>query len=222
MTFGEIYSRVAFMVWGNSTVPTGTVGILTGDEGLIAQTHKDIMREYNYWFMHTTVAFDTVADQASYALPSDYKELIDAQFKANGQEFFIDPMSHMAMKVAQQEFWTTFNGSAEYPTHYEISDTSIVLYPKPNAARECHICYWKFLTGPTTSFVDGTSSESNDLTSAAGDAIAYFAASRILEMLDEFQKSVIYFQRGQAIIDRLRQEDKRRRSKFEDLDYRSF
>jgi hypothetical protein len=222
MTFGEIYTRVAFMVWGNSNPPAGSSTILTGDEGIIAQVHKDIMREYNYWFMHETTAINTVVNQNSYTLPTDYKELVEVQFKTNGEEYFQEVMTHMPMRTAQKQWWIVNNNSQEYATHYEISGESIIIYPKPSEIREMHFCYWKFLTGPTTAFTDGTNTETNDLTANAGEAIAYMSASNMLEMLDEFQKSVIYAQKGIIKLEQLKTEDKRRRSKFEDLDYRSF
>lgn len=82
MTWLEIYNRTAFKVWGDTTPPTGSATVLQGDEGIIANCARKIMREYNYWFMLNTYSYEVSEDDNTHALPSDYKEMISVFWSA--------------------------------------------------------------------------------------------------------------------------------------------
>jgi hypothetical protein len=222
MTFGEVLARVNFKIWGNSTVPSGTTTVLTGDEGIIANVHRKIQQDYNYWFMHETVSLNMVVGTQAYTLPDDYKEVIEngVLFKTTSQSYFQDPMTKINRSEAQALFWPINNATAEYPTHFEITEDSMVVYPSPSAtASELHFCYWKFLGRPTTSFTDTTSTETDDLLKFGADAVVNAASAEMLDILDEFGKADRYRQQLQGDLELLKHESKRRMDTFQLIDY---
>jgi len=87
MTWYEAYQRVCFKIWGNSAVPSGTAAVLQGDEGIIANVHRKLQQDYNYWFMQTWGTITTVAGTYSYSLPTDFKEMISAAWEIVGNEY---------------------------------------------------------------------------------------------------------------------------------------
>jgi hypothetical protein len=212
MTFGEIYTKVAYLIWGDSTPPAGATTMLTGDEGIIANTHRRIMSDYNYWFMQTYMTGTTTAGVNSYAMASNYKEIISVQFKTEGDGYFQPPCQPLTLGQAQIQQWTNLESTADYPFYYEIVSNDIVFYPTPaQTDYDFHIMYWRYLDGPTSAFVDGTSTESSSITVYSGDAVAYLAAADMLQIMDEFQKADIYKTKGYECIETLRQEDRSRR-----------
>jgi len=188
MTFGEIYSRVCFYVWGNSSVPAAATSALQGENGIIANVCRKIMQDFNYWFMHTWTEQALVSGTQSYVLPSGYKQVINVLMEAEEEGLFRKPLVPLGGTEAQDYSWQT-DGTADNPIYYEITDEIITFYPIPSASRNVHIIYWEILSRPTTS---GFLTESNDLTSYGADLVIYKTVQEMFESLKEFDSAQVY------------------------------
>lgn len=213
MNFGEILDRSEFYVWGNSPVPSGSRTVLTGDEGFIADAHRRLQQDYNYWLMRANSVITTVSGTQAYALPTLYKEMIGCVFKEQDEDYFREPLKPLDMYEPYESLWQGINSSEEYPRYYEVVDSNIVLYNPPNAARSLHVIYWTYLARPT-SFTDNTATGSDDLTAVAGDIIAKLAATKMLNVLDEFGKSQVYAKEADEQIRDLRKQDRKNRQAY--------
>ncbi len=222
MTFGEILARVNFLVWGNSTPPTGTTAQLSGDEGIIADIHRNIQEDYNYWIMRADVVIPTVVDTQAYTLPTNFKEMIDMTFKVDGEDYW-GPKLEPVDKRVEIELWQRNNSDAEYPTHFAFYNATVVLYPKPSAIRNLHVMYWKYFDRPSA-FTSTASTDNDDLTTHAGKAISYLAAAEMCWILDEFQKAQHYETKGEQAVALLKRHDvKNRQAIFaSEIDYSGY
>jgi len=215
MTFGEILAKVEFLIWGNSTPPAGSVTALSGASGIIANVHRKLMQEYNYWFMETNAVGQTTAGTNAYTLPTTFKQIISVQFKTEGDDYFQPPLAPYSLAQAQIQAWPLMEETADYPFYFEIYNGSIVFYPTPaNTNYDYHMVYWQFLTGPTASFTSTACSEYSAFTTYGGDAISYFVATEMLQVLDEFQKADIYSSKGNEYLELLKNEDRARRQNY--------
>lgn len=217
MTFGEIYNRVSFYIWGNSAVPQGASAVLQGNEGLIANAHRKIMMDDNYWFMHTWVELPIVSGTQSYALPSGFKEVITILFKVDGEDFFGLPLSPLGGSEAHESKWQS-DGTGEYAEWYEIVDEIITLYPEPSAARTLHLIYWKMFARPATATFTAST---DDLTSYGADLITYMTVAEMFEIQREYDASQVYRMKADEERMRLINESKRRmQSHLYEIKYR--
>lgn len=209
MTFGEIYTRVCFNLWGNSAVPTGTAAILQGHDGIIANAHRKIMQADNFWFMHTWTTFDLLSGTQGYNLPTNFKELISAIIKVDGEDYFQLPLSPLGGQESHFNMWPVNNGAADYPEWYEITDEAITLYPMPATSMTdaLHLVYWTFMPRPTTA---GFTSEYDALTDYGADAIIYKATADMAKILKEFDVAQVYQADFENEIELLRNESRRR------------
>jgi hypothetical protein len=88
MTLTEIYNRIVFNIYGDTTPPTSVGTHLQGDVGLIAQCHKKMQREWSYSFMEAE-AFLPLLDGADFAaLPPDFKNEINARIWGDVSTYF--------------------------------------------------------------------------------------------------------------------------------------
>lgn len=209
MTFGEIYTRVCFNLWGNSAVPAGTAAILQGENGIIANAHRKILQGDNFWFMHTWTTIDVVAGQQSYNLAPECKEIITVTMKVDGESYFTQPLSPLGLQEAHYSLWPMNNSTAKYPTFYEKTDEAITLYPAPdtNLDEALHIIYWTFIPRPPT---DGFSAAYDALTDYGADAIIYKATADMAKILKEFDVASVYNADFQEELELLRNESRRR------------
>jgi hypothetical protein len=75
VTFGEIYSRAMWLVYGSSTPPVDADTQFQGvTEGILANLHRNLQEDFNYWFMEEAYGVAVPAYTRSLALPSDFKE----------------------------------------------------------------------------------------------------------------------------------------------------
>lgn len=221
MTFGEIYTRIAYKVWGNSAAPTGASGVLTGANGMISFAHKKIQRDYNFWFMREFSTISTTANTQAYTLPTDFKELISCMWRklesdGTDSEDFSSPLSPVASTDAHGDLWTSNSSTEEYPQFFDMEDGNIVLYRKPlYSDRVLHIIYWKFLADPTAAFVDGSSTEETALTTsgAGAEAIVYLVCHELENDRSEFAISDRYYAKHLECIVNLQKEDFSKRQK---------
>lgn len=209
MTFGEIYTRVCFNLWGNSAVPAGTATVLQGHDGIIANAHRKIMQNDNFWFMHTWTTIDLVAGTQSYNLPTNIKEVITVTIKVDGEDYFTSPLSPLGGQEAHKLFWPGNNSTADYPEWYELTDEAITLYPVPATSftDALHIVYWTFMPRPTTA---GFTAAYDALTDYGADAIIYRATADMAKILKEFDVAQVYQADFESEIELLRTESRRR------------
>lgn len=76
MTLGEIYDSVVNLVYGDvnaSPVPVSEVPFI---RTLILQKHREIQRDYNFWFNRVRTTLDIFTGVDTYPLPAEYKEFI--------------------------------------------------------------------------------------------------------------------------------------------------
>lgn len=74
MTLGDIYRRMLWLVYGDSAPPTTTnTHFQATTEGIIANIHRKLQEDFNYWFMEETYGVNVPAYTRTLALPTDYK-----------------------------------------------------------------------------------------------------------------------------------------------------
>lgn len=229
MTWGELYARVVFKVWGASTPVAGWITVITGSEGVIANAHRRIMQDYNYWFMHEETAYEMVDGTQGYTLPTDYKQDVIALFKVIDKDYFKRPLIKIGIKEGQERYWQSMV-QVDYPDKYEIAGDSIIVYPPPNVddddTLELHFEYWKFLSRPASTF-DGAGGAGDagydDLTTYGAEGIVNLAAQEILESQKEFQQAQVYRVMAERAIFALQLEDKgRRQSNLDKIMYKDY
>lgn len=72
MTFGEIYKRVMWMLYGDSSYPASTEEHMKNtSQGIIIDAHSKVQEDYNYWFMEATKVYKRSANQTVLELPED-------------------------------------------------------------------------------------------------------------------------------------------------------
>lgn len=75
MTFQQIYNRALWLVYGDSTPPASVATQMQAvTEGILANLHRNLQEDFNYWFMEESYGVSVPAYTASLALPSDFKE----------------------------------------------------------------------------------------------------------------------------------------------------
>jgi len=210
MTWTEVYNRVVFKIWGNSTVPAGTLAVLQGDEGIIGNVHRKIQQDYNYWFMQTSGTLTSASGTQSYSatgLSGTYKEIISMAWLVDGETFYSDPLSPVSTQDAEK-LYIQSAATAKYPTLYELRDENIILYPIPTTSSlTLRVQYWQFLDRPPASF-DATT---DDLITYGADAVVNGAAAEMLEILKEWDSVKAMNGRAGEALELLKQEDRRRR-----------
>jgi len=76
VTLGEIYDSVVNLVYGDvnaSPVPLAEIPFI---RTLILQKHREVQRDYNFWFNRVRTTLDLTAGISTYPLPAEYKEFI--------------------------------------------------------------------------------------------------------------------------------------------------
>jgi hypothetical protein len=223
MTFGEIYDAVCLNVWGESVPPVGGAARLQGAEGIIANMHRDIQVDYNYWFMQTWSIITSIAGTQAYTLPIDMKDIISLLWAKEDTTatytYFTDPLTIISNQEAHLK-WKDNNNSTEYPMICEIIDgQGVVLYPIPEeSGRELHVIYYAFLDRPgATTFTTDT----DLLTQFGAEAIIALSSAKMLRILQEVNQANVFDLEAKREIELLKKEDYRRRqSNLESVHYR--
>ncbi len=207
MTWTEVYNRVVFKIWGNSTAPAGSQAVLQGDEGFIGNVCRKIMQDYNYWFMQTSSTITSVAATQEYDLPSDFKEIISAAWLVSGETYYSSPLSPISTQDAEKSHIQS-DGTTKYPLYYEIKDEKIVLYAIPStSALTLRLQYWQFLDRPPAVFTSAT----DDLITYGAGAVVNAAAAEMFEILKEWDSAKAMTGRAAEALQMLKNEDRRRR-----------
>lgn len=81
MTLGEIYTRVMWLLYGDTNYPQSTqLHMQDIHQGIIAEAHRKIQQDYNYWFMVNNVIYDLPQYETVLNLPMDFKHEYHARF----------------------------------------------------------------------------------------------------------------------------------------------
>lgn len=212
MTWYELYNHVCLKLWGSSNPPASAVNLI-GPNGMIARAHRDIQRDWNYWFMEASTTISVTAGVSSYALPTNFKELIKKGLQAvdSSSGYYLDPLSPLYPGEAFDSFRDPVNG-APYPTHYEIYEDMIHIYPIPSGAFTIRMRYYKYLDRPTAAdFGAPPISVSDALTIACPLGIAALAAMEFAGIQKEADVVQMCLSEVKDSIDTLKQEDQKRR-----------
>lgn len=65
MTYGDIYNKIAFFIWGDTNPPISAADILQGANGLISKIQRQIQEQNDLWFMDKS---GTIRISSSYAV----------------------------------------------------------------------------------------------------------------------------------------------------------
>ncbi len=214
MTFGEIFKKVCMYLY-DGVVPGNFQAELIYD--LIETTHRDIQKEYNYWFMYYTGEIASVEGAQNYLLPANFKEIISALWQTVDPEEipngFSPLLSFVSSKEAHDALWQ--DDSSEYPHYAEITGTNIVLYPAPSEIRTLFVNYWGF-----SSREDDFDSFTDALTEHGGNAIVYRVCADMAPLMlfkteaDVMRSKMIMSSMAEKAyreIETLKGEDRRRR-----------
>jgi len=165
MTLAQIYARVVFNLFGNSAVPAGTAVVLRGTEGadtfgLIQNAHREIQKDYNYWFMRMSTSYPHL--NGDHALPENFKENIavmtrDYVMKENSPLLALSADDYYNLRNTDVN--SENETEAVYPTAYELNDDNLALY---NSSPVDPLIDWdlivsKYGEGVTGTVVDDTS-----------------------------------------------------------------
>lgn len=212
MTYGQIYNQIIRKCWGQAVVPTIAPEHI---REIIVSAHKKIQRQYNFWFNLNRTTLNTVETTARYDLPDNYKEMERCYFAVNGQNFFTEPLIPLEITEDIDYQHVMRNGSSEYPTHFLVDGTSIILYPTPAYARTLHMLLWKFVPEPDITDVTVFNATEDALSIYLYDAIIYWVLSELKLEMDEAQSSELYMSRFYDALRDACEEDRRRRQHME-------
>ena len=208
MTFYEIYTSTIMKIWGDTTPPTSGVSYI---QDLISNIHRKLQQDYNFWFMRAYTTWETVVDSQTYGAPAEFKEMINLQFKKEGESYFTDPMSVLKLTEPFVTQWNKNNGSVEYPEFYELQSDYITIYPAPSEIRTLHLIYWTFSSRPVAAdWIEGSSTE-DSVAAYLGEAISYIAASDYSLIQKDYEQAKIYNDKANELIYNLKREDNRKR-----------
>jgi hypothetical protein len=220
MTLSEIYDAICMRVWGEATAPPIAENILAGENGVIADIHRKLQEEYNFYFMRDTGTVTTTAGTASYSLPSDYKQIITVQAKVDGEDYYAVPMKPLGTGDAQSTYMRS-DKEAEYPEAYDIVDDQIVFYPVPSEdSYEILLTYWKYLTAPTDATFDDFE---DDLTMAGSELMVLMGVVEMADVLKEWDTVNRYENKVASAFETLKRRDQRwRQSQIMEVEYSDF
>lgn len=201
------------MIWGDSVPPVGAAN-LRGTNGMIADTHQKIQNEKNYWFMEASATINLVDGTPNYALPVDFKELMDNGLRARDITTldYYEPLSPMY----PGEYDSTNRDSdyeGAYPLHYEIRAGQLYVYPTPSQNSTLYMWYYKTLPRPITAVFD---TSTDTLTEFGYEAICNLTAANMCKILHEYTKAQVFIQDGIAALDTLFKIDVSRRRSYAD------
>lgn len=205
MTFTQIYDQVILLMYGErvgaNAPPAAVATMLQGANGVIDNCARKIMEEDNFHFMEAVSTTAIVIGTGTYALPTDYKEMIQATVLTSTGVY-----SPILLRMITKERLAEHRdptATASYPTSYEIFADTIYLDVLPQEAGTLTLRYYKYLPRVVAM------SDHNDLTDsmAGADAIIY----RVCNFIATFQKDanmVSYYDgKAQEALDKLKRLD---------------
>lgn len=100
MTLTEIYNRIVWNIYGDSTPPASVVTYMQGVNGVIANIHKRLQREWNYSWMEKDDFLEVTEGVFRVGLPTDFKEEIVVKYYDQRAELYTnDPSSGTSISL---------------------------------------------------------------------------------------------------------------------------
>lgn len=76
MTLGEIYTRVMWLVYGDTNYPQSTqMHMQNTSQGIILDAHKQVQQEYDFWFLEAVRLYNREQGTTRFELPDDFKSV---------------------------------------------------------------------------------------------------------------------------------------------------
>ena len=186
MTFLEILNRTCRHIWGSTAPPNEAITLLNNlDHGIVVKAHRQVQEEYNYKFMEFSSSIPIITSTYEYALPDNFKELTskDSIRILNSNNMYESPMKRLVSGEAYTRYRDP-TARAEYPTHYEMWDEQIVVYPTPSSDSAMHLRYYQYFTDPRDLVPAQTFDEYNDeLTDIGAELIIQICVEDICNIL---------------------------------------
>lgn len=181
MNYESVYNDIIAIVYGDTDPPDSVQDRLYGSEGLIARKCRKIMKDYNYWFMETSMRLPIINGISSYNLPLNFKEEHRLRFEDISTGDYHTPLK----KLSLDEIETSYKDRDReeyYPSRYYIdfnSDTDrrkLTLYYKPKGYTD----YYTTLSATDTSIastafsyqIDGEEYEADAVTAGTAFSVA--------------------------------------------------
>lgn len=147
MTLLEIYDKVVWLVYGDTAPPSSFATNMQGENGVISEAHRQIQRDFNYWFMYLTADQVLTSGVSAYSFPgvdTDFKEIIgiipynsDGEFSAK-----LGRMTPSDAKLAYPDSAAT----SKTPLNYTLDLATYTVYPEPSdSAESLLVQYLQFL-----------------------------------------------------------------------------
>jgi len=211
MTFDEIRREAYYKVWGSAVPPEDVV---VNMPRWLSTAHKEIQKDYNFWFMQDGNAIITTSpDVDLYLLPEDLKELIECFIRIGEQNDYTYSLRPGILVKPTQE-------KAENPTWFQIVGDSIKLFPTPSEERDLILSYWKYLIAPDITDLDFYSYE-DALTRNGHEAIVHYVVWKIKSGMDAYQEAANNYEQYAIALENLKRQDfKMRQVHYTEMDYR--
>lgn len=181
MILSEVYTRVLYCLFGDAQAyPTNIAVHLQGASGIIAQAHKQVQAERNYWFMQASTTLSVVDGTIEYDLPERWKAEISLRFKDTDGNL-LEPLAKLTdEEVESNDLEKT---ETDYPSYYHIFNDHVYIYPTPAQNLTLYVKYWKFLAPPTTA---GFLTHDDVLTQEGDECLIYLSTAKAaLLIMDE-------------------------------------
>lgn len=133
MTLIEMYNKIAWLVYGDTAPPASFSVNMGGATGFISEAHRQMQRDFNYWFMYATSAQILTSGTSTYNFPgiaADVKEISAIiPYDSDGEYYAalgrMDPASAKA----------AYNDPTEVsgiPLNFTFDVATYTVYPEPN------------------------------------------------------------------------------------------
>ncbi len=205
MTFTQIYDQVILLMYGErvgaNAPPANVATMLQGANGIIDNCARKIMEEDSFHFMEAVSTTAIVIGTGSYALPTDYKEMIQATVLTS-TGVYSPILLRMIVKERLSEHRDPA-ATASYPTSYEIFADTIYLDVLPQEAGTLTLRYYKYLPRVVAM------SDHNALTDtmAGADAIIFRTCTFVATFQKDANMVSYYDAKAQEALDKLKRLD---------------
>jgi len=147
MTLLEMYNKIAWLVYGDTAPPASFATNMQGENGFISDAHRQIQRDFLYWFMYTTASQILTSGTSTYNFPctaADLKE-IGAIIPYDSDGAFSAALGRMTPSDAKSAYPDP-TGVSEIPLNYTFDVSTYTVYPEPNDSTVYLLLqYWQFL-----------------------------------------------------------------------------
>jgi len=142
----------------------------------INQVYRHVLRERYWWFTQKDYGMPTVADNDTYALPSDYRDMVDVRLNGDKVEFVPDFMALASQDRPRDEYGVC----GDYG--YYIWNGNLYLLPEASSAPTAYSVSGITVSGTLATVTTTTSHglEIGDYVTIAGASVSTFNASHLV------------------------------------------